>query len=245
MSTTAADLRELHTLHQRAKALRDSLASGPKTLAARQAVLASRKAAVEQARKELLEGKAVVKRKEVQLQGQQAKSEELRIKLNQVRKQDEYNAIVSQLNLDSKTMNRLEDEILEGMTRSDEHTSALEATEADVAKLAREVDALRQDIESKAGGQRTQLGSLETAIAEAEAIIPADQRDQYRRIIKQHGADALAAAEGGACTGCYVSVTAQMMNELINAQHLVFCKICGRVLYLPEEDHPNTRRSAR
>ena len=32
------------------------------------------------------------------------------------------------------------------------------------------------------------------------------------------------------------------MNELINGDHLSFCKTCGRILYLAEEDHPNTRR---
>jgi predicted nucleic acid-binding Zn-ribbon protein len=33
------------------------------------------------------------------------------------------------------------------------------------------------------------------------------------------------------------------MNELINAEKLVFCMTCGRILYLAEEDHPNTRRA--
>ena len=42
-----------------------------------------------------------------------------------------------------------------------------------------------------------------------------------------------------------VSVTAQMMNELITAESLSFCKSCGRVLYLTEEDVPTTRRTAR
>ena len=42
MPITASNLRELHQLHQRAKALRDRLTSGPKTLAARHAALAKR-----------------------------------------------------------------------------------------------------------------------------------------------------------------------------------------------------------
>ena len=47
MSATAENLRDLHELHQRAKALRDRLTSGPKTLAARQAALANRQAELE------------------------------------------------------------------------------------------------------------------------------------------------------------------------------------------------------
>ena len=39
------------------------------------------------------------------------------------------------------------------------------------------------------------------------------------------------------------SVTTQALNELINGHHMSFCKSCGRVLYLPEEEINLTRRS--
>ena len=85
-------------------------------------------------------------------------------------------------------------------------------------------------------------------VVDAEAVIPEDVRDRYRRTVKQHGADAMASldydrkSQIGTCSGCYVSVTTQALNELINGNHLSFCKTCGRLLYLPEEDFPNTRR---
>ncbi|HEU5117343.1 MAG TPA: C4-type zinc ribbon domain-containing protein, partial [Isosphaeraceae bacterium] len=37
--------------------------------------------------------------------------------------------------------------------------------------------------------------------------------------------------------------TAQTLNDLINGDRLVFCKTCGRILYLAEEEHDNLRRS--
>ena len=103
-------------------------------------------------------------------------------------------------------------------------------------------------IESQAAGQRAQLDELETALVEAESVIPEDVRERYRRTVKQHGADAMAAVDYdrksqlGACSGCFVSVTTQALNELINGNHLSFCKTCGRILYLPEEEQANTRR---
>ena len=51
MTIAAENLQELHRLHQRAKALRDRLNAGPRTLAARLAALANRQAAAETARK--------------------------------------------------------------------------------------------------------------------------------------------------------------------------------------------------
>jgi predicted nucleic acid-binding Zn-ribbon protein len=245
MPATANTLRELHQLHQRAKALRDRLTSAPKTLAARQAALTNRQAALENARKTLQEAKVQLRKREHLLQGHQAKIDDLKVKLNQVRKNDEYKAIQNQLAHEKATLSKLEDEVLEGDSQIESQTAALDDQEAEIARFAAEVVALRDQVESNAGAQQAQLAELETAIADAEAVIPEDVRDHYRRLVKQHGADALAFVEDGACSGCFVSVTAQVMNELINALTLCFCKTCGRLLYLAEEDVPTTRRSSR
>jgi predicted nucleic acid-binding Zn-ribbon protein len=241
----AADLRELHGLHERAKAIRDRLTSAPKTLAARQALLENRQAELEAARKALLDAKAQVKKRESLVASQQSKIDDLTVKLNTVKKNEEYKAIQNQIAHDKLSISKVEDEILDGMTKLDDQAAALAAQEKDVQSLAADVAKLKTDIESQAEQQKSQLESLETAITEAEEIIPIDQRDQYRRLVKQRAADALAAVEGGACGGCYVSVTAQTLNELINGGRLIFCNTCGRVQYLAEEEIQNTRRNKR
>ena len=246
MPVTAENLRDLHELHQRAKALRDRLASAPKTLAQRQAVLAGRQAALEVARKELQDSRVQVKTREHQLQGLQTKLDDLKVKLNQARKNEEYKAIQNQIAHDTATLGRLEDEALEAMTRSDTQVAGVATLEGELGKLVADVAAQKAQVEAQAVEQGAKLRELEAAIAEAEAIIAEDQREQYRRNVKQRGADAFAAVEGGACTGCFVSVTAQTINELINCTTLIFCKSCGRMLYLAEEEQPVTaRRSAR
>jgi predicted nucleic acid-binding Zn-ribbon protein len=242
MAATAENLRELHQLHQRAKALRDRLSSAPKTLAARQAALANRQAALEASRKALQELKVHQKKKEHSLQSHQTKIDDLKVKLNQVKKNDEYKAIQNQIALDKSAMEKLEGEILEDMMQVDERGVQLAAEEAEVKKFADEVAALRTQIEASAVEQRAQLAELEAAIVGAEDIIPEEFRDRYRRTVKQHGADAMAFVESQACSGCFVSVTPQMYNELINNETLSFCKSCGRVLYLAEEEIQHTRR---
>ncbi len=139
-------------------------------------------------------------------------------------------------------MDKTEGEILEAMEKVDEKTKAVHAAEVEVKKLTDEVAVLAKQIEEHADAQKAQLVELEKAIVEAENVIEEDERDRYRRTVKQRGADALAAVEGSACSGCFVTVTSQMMNELINGDKLTFCLACGRMLYLAEEDHPNTRR---
>ncbi len=243
MPSTASSLRELHQLHQRAKALRDRLISGPKTLAARQAAAATRQAKLEDAKKALQDEKLAVKKYEAQLQSQQAKSDDLRVKLNTVKKNDEYKAIQSQLALDKSHMDKTEALILEAMVRVDEKQLEAQAAEAEVKKFNDEVAKIAQQIETTAGSQKVQLAELDALIVEAESFIAEGERDRYRRTVKQRGADALAAVEGSACSGCYVTVTGQVMNELINGQTLQFCMTCGRMMYLAENDGPVIRRS--
>jgi uncharacterized protein len=246
MAATATNLKDLHTLHQRAKALRDRLVSGPKTLAGRQAYLSGRRAAVDEVHKALLEERVQVKKREHALQAQQAKIDDLQLKRNQAKKNEEYKAIQNQIAHDEKSVEKLEIEIIEAMIRVDERAAELAAVEAEVAKTTAEVAALDAQIVSHAAEQEAQLKELEQAITEAEAIIPIDQRDQYRRNVKQRGADAFASVdvENKACAGCFVSVTAQTINELLSCVSLNFCKTCGRILYLSEDDLSAARRSA-
>lgn len=241
----ADNLRELHALHHRAKTIRDRLASGPKTLATRQSVLAKRQAEADALKKAIRDATVQADKKEGQLNGMRAKSDELRVKLNTIKKQVEYDAIRNQLANDNLAQSKLSEEILEARIKIEEQAESLKAQEAEVQKLAAEVAAMKADIESKAGEQQAQLAKMEAAVKEAEAFIPEEERERYDRIVKQRGADAMAEVDNSACTGCYVTVTTQMMNELINGSHLTFCKSCGRVLYLPDEVVSATRRTGR
>jgi uncharacterized protein len=244
MPATADYLRELHLLQQRAKALRDRLTSGPKTLAARQAALAHKAAELEQARKALQESKVQLKKHEHSLQSIDTKLDDLKIKLNQVRKNDEYKALQNQIAHDQSAKSKIEEDVLLSFETIEIKTAELKKLEDEVKKATTEVGGLKQQIDDQVLSHKTQLQELETAIVDAETGIPEEYRDRYRRIVARYGADALAACEDGACHGCYTSLTPQMVNDLINGGGLSFCLSCGRLLYLAEPEVANTRRTA-
>ena len=243
MPATADNLRDLHALHRRAKALRDRLASDPKTLDSRRKTLEARKNALEQARKALMDAKARIKKNEMLLQGQQTRVDDLKVKLNAARKNDEYKAIQNQIAHDLASIGKIETEILEGMMEVDTQTEAFAKLNAEFHKYVSDTETLDREVGARAIDHKEQLIQLEEAILGAEGIIPPDHREQYRRNVKQRKDDAFAAVEDSSCTGCYVSVTPQMVNDLINVDGLVFCKTCGRILYLAEEVHSTTRRN--
>jgi uncharacterized protein len=245
MPTAAHNLRDLHLLHQRARALRDRLTSGPKTLAARHAALAARRAELEAARKGLQDAKVQLKKHEHSLQSVETKIDDLKIKLNLVKKNEEYKALQNQIAHDNASKAKFEEEVILALDAIESKTIALAKLEADLNRFAVEVAAFQQQINEQTAAHQTQLRELETAITKAETAIPEDFRDRYRRIVGRYGADALAACEDGACHGCFTAITAQMINDLINDQSLCFCLSCGRLLYLAELEVAHTSRTSK
>jgi len=245
MPATADSLRDLHLLHQRARALRDRLASGPRSLAARQTALANRQAELETARKAMQEAKIQLKKHEHSLQSIDTKIDDLKVKLNQVKKNDEYKALQNQIAHDNAAKSKTEEEILVSYEAIESKAAALAKLEDEAKRSAQEVASLERQIREQVATHTTQLREIETALAEAENTIPEDFRDRYRRIVSRYGADALAACEDGACHGCFTALTPQMINDLINDSSLSFCLSCGRLLYMAEAEISHTRRAAK
>jgi uncharacterized protein len=244
MPATADNLQDLHLLHQRAKALRDRLASGPRTLAARQAALAARNGEVEQAKKALQDSKVQLKKHEHSLQSIDTKIDDFKVKLNQVKKNEEYKALQNQIAHDNASKSKIEEDILQFYDIIETKTAELKRLEDDAKRVSAEVAAIQQQLDEQVLAHKTQLQELETAIIDAESLIPEEYRERYRRIVGRYGADALAVCENASCLGCYTSLTPQMINDLINGEGLSFCMSCGRLLYLTEPEIANTRRTA-
>src|SRR6516165_10532076 len=170
MSATAENLRDLHELHQRAKALRARLTSGPKTLAARQSTLATRTAELEKERKALQDAKVHIKKYEHSVQAIDNKTDELKTKLNLVKKNDEYKALQNQIAHEAAAKSKIEEEMLVLMEEIDQKSAAVGKLEADAKRFGGEVTALEQQINSEATTQKAQLADLETAIVQAEHV---------------------------------------------------------------------------
>ncbi len=243
MTTTANSLREIHSLHQRAKAIQDRLSSHPKTVAARNVIVAKKETSLEQSKKELQQVKVSKGLKETQRKSVLAKIDDFSSKLLTVKKNEEYKAIQNEIALLKSQMGKIDDELIESELDVEDRAEKIKELEAEVAKLKSELTAFLKKFDENKPADDANLADLSRQIADAEAIIPIEIRDSYQRVIRQRGADALALVEEGACSGCFMAVTSQMVNDLINCDKLVFCRSCGRVLYMAEETERITRRS--
>jgi predicted nucleic acid-binding Zn-ribbon protein len=234
MSITAAALRELHRIHQQLAELRDRLERGPKQVRAREANVAQLEAKLAEARERAKQTQMAVDRKQLDLKSGEQKVVDLRVKLNAASSNREYQALVEQIAAAEMAGSVLQDEILEGLEKADQLAIAVKEAEKNLAAGRQELEKSRQAIEASSATHRADLNRLEGELAQAEKALPTDVRTDYQRIVRSKGADSLAAAEDGVCTGCGQQITLNMQNEL-KLSKLVFCKACGRLLYLPGE----------
>jgi predicted nucleic acid-binding Zn-ribbon protein len=231
MSVTAAALRELHRIHQQLADLRDRLERGPKQVRAREANVLQLEAKLAEARDKTKQTQMAVDRKQLDLKSGEQKVVDLRVKLNTANSNREYQALLEQIAAAEMAGSVLSDEILEGMEKVDLHSIAAKEAEKNLATSKQELDKTKHAVEDSAASIRSDLARLEAELSQAEASLPSDMKADYQRVVRSKGADSLALADDGVCTGCGQQITLNMQNEL-KLSKLVFCKTCGRLLYL-------------
>jgi predicted nucleic acid-binding Zn-ribbon protein len=234
MSFTAAALRELHRIHQHLADLRDRLERGPKRVRAREANVLQLEAKLAEARERTKQTQMAVDRKQLDLKSGEQKVIDLRVKLNAASSNREYQALLEQIAAAEMAGSVLQDEILEGLEKIDQLTAAVKESEKNLAAGKQELEKARRAVEESAATIRIDLTRLESELVQAEKALPAEIKSDYQRIVRSKGADSLAAVEDGVCTGCGQQITLNMQNEL-KLSKLVFCKTCGRLLYMPGE----------
>lgn len=237
MTMRSGALRELHLLHQQLRELRGQLERGPRQLEARRQHLAKKQAELESAMADVKRARMLADQKALQLKEREESIAKLKRQLNEARSNKEYQALRDHIDADTMAGSVLEDEILENLAKVDQMKGTAAALEQEVQKAEADLKQFESDLVDQRQRLEGDVAMLEESLVEAERSLPAEAAEAYRRLVAARGADAMAAVEENTCTGCFTSVTPQMYVEL-RMDYLVFCKSCGRLLYLGPSEAP-------
>lgn len=231
MAAAKNGIRELHALYGQLREVQNQLQSAPRQIKVRQQGAATRQAEIDATKEKMKKLKASADQSNLQVKTNESKVLNLKVKLNQASSNREFDALRSEIEADEMANSVLEDEVLAAFEKLDRMKEELSQQEAELAKYKAGEAKLAQELESAAPGLRKKQAELEAAIASAEQVIPSDLRSAYGRMSSVHGPDAFAEVEGNQCQACFVSLPPQTLVELKNGG-VVFCKSCGKVLYL-------------
>ncbi len=246
MTMSAAALGELHRIHRQLSDLRERLERGPKQIKARQANVAATEEKAAKTHADSKAARVAVDQQHLQLRSLEAKIFELNGKLNACNTNREYQTLREQIMADEMAKSVLTDEILEAMEKVDLFKRVIGEADQQVVKAKEELAKVQQAVRSQEESLRADVKRLEEELRVAETALPDDFREPYQRIVKARGEDAMAQVEGEvrngtcSCGGCHRQLTPNELSQVAGAR-AVFCKACGRLLYLPEDRSPGAK----
>ncbi len=239
MTLTADALRELHRLHKQLSDLRERIQRGPKQIRARQANLAKMTEELAKLEAELKAARVRSDQKQLLLVSGEQKVEDLKVKLNAAASNREYQALKDQIAADQMAGSVLSDEILETMEKIDELAGQLAEQQQKIDAANDVLAKAQQVLRDQAGVLGADVKRVQAGLETAEAALPGDIRQHYERLIASKHEDAMAEVEGEFCGGCFKQLTPNSMAELSMSRG-IFCRDCGRLIYLPEDLTPGS-----
>ncbi len=223
--------------------LAQEIAALPRRVAAIEAKLADARARAEAARGALKSGELNRRKLESDIQGLQQKISKYKEQMLEVKTNEQYKALVHEVEYAEKEIRSCEDRILESMVDAEAKEKELRAAEAELKAETAEID--KEKAEARA---RTEED--EKLQAEWQAKRKALREDSsgevlrhYDRVLKLRGS-ALAEAIDHKCAACQVMLRPQVNNDVRTNEQIVVCDSCHRILYFiaehqtrPEEKH--------
>ena len=233
MSVSADTLRTLHRIHSQLADLRGQLERGPKAIQLRKTAVANLEQAAADSHETVKQHRLNADRKQLDLKASEERIVTWQNNLNTCASNKEYQTLQEQIAAAEMANSVLADEVLELLDRIDELETAAAKADDELASARNELADFAAGIEEKAAGLRSEIERLEGDLADTEKDLPGDLKAQYQLVIRNKGAEGLAAAEDRVCTGCGQQITLNQQNSLKMSQP-VFCGACGSLLYLPE-----------
>jgi len=236
MNATASFSKVLSEIHRLRRHLRDLHAEVerlPRLLKAHQAKVAKSELTVKEAHDALKHLKVQNHDKEVNIKATSQLLTKYERQLNEMTTPKEIDAKHKEIASSKELIAKLEEEVLAGMAKVDERAGHIPALELALKKAKEEFAVFDKESKSRQTHLTGELKAVESELKQRESELPLVVKGTYERVVKAHGADALAPVAKNSCGHCHTSVTSQNVNELHQGRTLV-CNSCGRMLYPTE-----------
>jgi uncharacterized protein len=230
-------LREIHRLRRHLRDLRSQVEGLPRLKKAHQAKVARHEQLVKDAHDNVKRLKSANHEREVDLKATHQLLSKYERQLNDMTTPKEIEAMQHEIADARVRIGKLEEEILNGMTEIDEFVAKVPAIDELLKKAKAELANFDADAKDREDRLNREAKLAQVELQKVEEQVPPPVRTQLDRLIKAHGADALAGIKerDRTCSQCLMTITVSGVHEL-RVNHLVCCNNCGRVLYLEPEE---------
>jgi predicted nucleic acid-binding Zn-ribbon protein len=232
-------LRELQDIELQIVDIRRQLARREKAVAAQEQRLSALSEQIAAERADLQRFQVQVNEIDVDVRARESHIEKLRARLNSVRTNKEYAAVLSELNNEKADVSKVEARALEMLDRLEKQKGALEQRQHTVEHERDRLRDLQTQLDQAQQLFSGKLTSLQQQHDRAREAVDAGSLSLFERLSERYEGEALARIDRVhprrdefTCGGCYMSLSAEVANGCLTRDEVTTCKNCGRILYM-------------
>jgi len=223
-------LLELQAADKEIRRLQVEVAALPKRTAAIEQKLAGTKAHLEKVRVAAKGDEANRKKFEANIKDLQTKISKYRDQSLDVKTNDQYKALLHEIQFAEQEIRLNEDRILEVMVNVDAREKDVKAAEAELKAETAEIEKEKEEARRVTAEDQTKLAEWNAKRNALHQAISEDLLRHYERVMKFRGSG-LAEVRDHKCMGCQVMLRPQIYNEVRIGEKVVICDSCQRIYY--------------
>ena len=236
-----ADLEKLISLQaadREIDRLKEEIAALPKRVATIEAKLAEERTAVEAAKAAIKNNDATRRKLEGDIQGLQQKISKYREQSLEVKTNDQYKALLHEIQFAEREIRAAEDKILEAMVDSEAREKELKTAETELKHASVEIEKEKVEARQRTEQDQKEVATWEQQRQQLRSGINASVLDHYDRVIRVRKS-AIAEARDQKCSACNVMLRPQTYDEIRSNEKIIICDSCSRILfYDPSHEAP-------
>ena len=175
---------------------------------------------------------ALEKRKlEGVIQDLEQKNSKYREQLVEVKTNEQYKALLHEIEFNSSQIRKTEDEVLTKMEEEERLRKELKEKEQLLQEEKAVINSEKRAAEAEVEQDKSILGNLQNRRRDLIESVSPSVLEMYNRIARFRKGVALARANGDSCQACHVRIRPQVLSQIMSGECIVTCDSCDRILY--------------
>lgn len=232
MHKTIEQLLVIQDLDKRLAQLRREKKDLPERVAMIEARLNAHRESLKAAQEEIKRAMAAMKQIEMEIEAAQQKIQRFREQEMQIKNNEEYRALEHEIAVVQQKIRSLEDDELTWMEKMETLKASVKDREKDLQQEERRVEEDKGLLKSRAETVDAEITDLERKRNGLAQNVDSTWLSRYERVFRRWGDFAVVPVENGACGGCHMKLTPQIVHDAKKADTIVVCSYCNRMLYV-------------
>jgi uncharacterized protein len=243
------NLLHLQDTDKEIRRLQDEIAEFPKRVAAIERKLAGTQAGLEKAQAAVKADEATRRKYDTAISDLRGKISKYRDQSLAVKTNEQYRALMDEVQFAEREIAATEDKILELMLNADARDKEVKAAQAELKAEAAEIEKEKNEARERTAADEKLLSEWRAKRDQMRSGVGEDLLRHYERVSKFRGSG-ISEVRDHKCMACQVMLRPQIYNDVRTGQQTVVCDSCQRVLYFNpanemqalEPEHKRSRR---